>query len=255
MLWSLSFVPQCNSQYVSRVLLPEVYITYKQAQIGHVWLHMRTIDILMYVVMNLTSYSLIGGGLNDYIAIAIQFTVSENLRRAINQNIITQLLNGLQQLTYADKCHNDIKPDNVLYQKTNNAYSIKIADFGRCGGSGGTPGWTAPVFHRKRQPGKEDMFSVGWLCLHLLCESKDLFLSLRDNYVEDVDAEWMTGFRSMTEINFVHKLVDLESQPSVEQVKDHWNRIKPSVKMIDIPRLEEIGVPRSSLPLQIERPK
>ena len=81
------------------------------------------------------------------------------------KSIISQLLNGLQQLKDAKKCHNDLKPSNVLYRKTNNSYSIRIADFGQCGGKGGTPGWTAPIFYRERQPGKEDMFSVGWLCL------------------------------------------------------------------------------------------
>ena len=171
------------------------------------------------------------------------------------KNIVTQLLKGLEELKNASKCHNDIKPSNVLYRKTKNAYSIQIGDFGQCGGKGGTPGWTAPVFHRDRQPGKEDMFSVGWLCLYLLCDSEGLFRSLRDNYDEDVDAAWMTGFRGMTEIDFVYKLVDLNSQPTVQQVKDHWNRIKSNVQMIDIPRLVTIGVPRSSLRLQLERPK
>ena len=171
------------------------------------------------------------------------------------KSIIDQLLNGLQQLEKAEKCHNDIKPSNVLYRKTNNSYSIRIADFGQCGAKGGTPGWTAPVFHQQRQPGREDMFSVGWVCLRLLCVSKDLFLSLRDNYIENVNASWMTGFRSMIEIEFVYKLVDLNSQPTVQQAKDHWNRIKSSVQMIDTSRLIEIGVPKNSLRLQLGRPK
>merc|ERR1712131_493514 len=59
----------------------------------------------------------------------------------------------------------------------------------------------------------------------------------------------------MTEIDFVFKLVDLNSQPSIQEVKDHWSRIKSSVRMIDIPRLVAIGVPRSSLRLQLKRPK
>ena len=178
------------------------------------------------------------------------FTPDLNQRK----NIISQLLNGLQQLTDANKCHNDIKPSNVLYRKRNNSYSIRIADFGQCGGKGGTPGWTAPVFHRERKPGKEDMFSVGWICLRLLCASKDLFLSLRDNYVEIDNASWMTGFRSMIEIEFVQKLVDLNSLATVQQVKEHWDRIRSSVQMIDLPRLQDIGVPRYILRTQIERP-
>ena len=99
------------------------------------------------------------------------------------------------------------------------------------------------------------MFSVGWICLRLLCASKDLYLSLRNNYVENINAAWMIRFRSTIEIDFVFKLVDLNSQPTVQQVKDHWNRIKSSVQMIDTSRLVANGVPRNSLRLQLVRPK
>ena len=103
----------------------------------------------------------------------VGFTPDVNERKSI----VTQLLTGLQQLKDANKCHNDIKPSNVLYRKTNSAYSIRIANFGQCGGRGGTPGWTAPVFHRERQPGKEDMFSVGWLILRILSINENIFIA------------------------------------------------------------------------------
>ena len=132
------------------------------------------------------------------------------------KNIITQLLNGVQQLKDAKKCHNDLKPNNVLYRKANNyfdrlavffglknSYSIRIADFGQCGGKGGTPGWTAPIFHKDRQSGKEDMYSVGWLILRLLCDDENLFFRLRDNFVPDTTKPWMAKFRSLPEIDRV----------------------------------------------------
>ena len=187
----------------------------------------------------------------------VPFSMYPNFAPGLTErkNMISQLLTGLQQLTNAKKCHNDIKLRNVLYRKRNNSYSICNSDFGQCGGKGGTPGWTAPVFHRERQPGKEDMFSVGWLCLRLLCDSEELFRSLRENYVEDVDAGWMTLFRDMTEIKFINKLIDLGSQPTVQQVKNDWNQIKSSVQMIDELLLVAIGVPRRRLRLQLGRPK
>ena len=83
--------------------------------------------------------------------------------------IIDQLLTGLKQLMHAGKCHNDLKPTNVLYKYQNNKYIIKIGDFGQCGTQGGTPGWTAPVFIKDRQPGKEDIYSLGLVILRLLC--------------------------------------------------------------------------------------
>ena len=49
----------------------------------------------------------------------------------------------------------------------------------------------------------------------------ELFLSLKDNYVENMNEAWMIDFRSMIETEFVYKLVDLNSPPTVQQVKDH----------------------------------
>ena len=171
------------------------------------------------------------------------------------KSVIDQVIDGLEQLSTAGKTHNDLKPTNLLYLKTKTGYDIKVSDFGQAGKRGGTPGWTAPEFFNERQPGKEDIYSVGWVCLRLLCESKELFLSLRDNYVEDTNASWMTRFRNMPEIDFVYKLVALDSPPTVQQVQDQWKRIRSSVQMIDMSRLRDIGVPKSSLQLQLKRPR
>ena len=163
------------------------------------------------------------------------------------KNIISQLLNGLKQLKDAKKCHNDIKPSNVLYRKTNAMYSICIADFGQCGGKGGTPGWTAPVFHQERQPGKEDMLSVGWLILRVLCDDEKLFFCLRDNFVEDTTRPWMAKFRSLPETRFVMKMLNLENQSTVELIINEWNQIKLKVTLIDRQKLIGIGVKKSDL--------
>ena len=166
------------------------------------------------------------------------------------KSIISQLLKGLQQLKNAKKCHNDIKPSNVLYRKTKKSYSILIADFGQCGGRGGTPGWTAPIFDRDRQPGKEDMFSVGWLVLRVLCDDANLFYCLRDNFVGDTTKPWMTKFRSLLEIQFVMKMINLDSQSTVEAVVNEWNQIKSNVKLIHKPKLLALGVHPYYLKLQ-----
>ena len=171
------------------------------------------------------------------------------------KDVIDQILASVGQLSAAKKTHNDIKPTNLLYLKSPTGYDTKLSDFGQAGQMGGTPGWTAPVFHRQRQSGNEDIFSIGWVCLRLLCKSKELFLSLRDNYVEDINASWMTDFHGLVEIDFVNKLVNLNLTPTIEQVNDHWKRIRSSVQMIDIPRLVATGVPSNSLRLQLDRPR
>ena len=166
------------------------------------------------------------------------------------KSIISQLLNGLQQLAKAKKCHNDIKPSNVLYRKTNNSYSICIADFGQCGGRGGTPGWTAPVFHEERQPGKEDMFSIGWLILRVLSVNQNLFYCLRDNFVADTTKPWIAKFRSLPEIRLVSKMVDLEGQPTVEAIINEWKQISSQITLINRSKLIGLEVPRNYLQTQ-----
>ena len=168
--------------------------------------------------------------------------------------IIDQLFDGLEQLNQAGVCHNDLKPGNILYNLENGNYKIFIGDFGQCGKRGGTPAWTAPVFHRERST-REDIYSAGWICLRLLCVSKELFLSLRDNCVENITSPWVTKFRKTTEIAFISKLIDLDLPLTVKQVKNDWNKIRSHVKMIDEPRMQQIGVPRNSFTLQLERPR
>ena len=180
------------------------------------------------------------------------------------KSIINQILNGLRKLKDAKKCHNDLKPSNVLYRKTSNSYfnrvavlfglknsySIRIADFGQCGGKGGTPGWTAPIFHQDRQPGKEDMFSVGWLVLRLLCDNENLFFCLRDNYVENTTKPWMAKFRNLPEIEFIMKMINIENQPTVETIINEWNQISSKVTLIKRSKLVDLGVPKKYLKIQ-----
>ena len=203
----------------------------------------------------------------------------------VNQlrDVIDQLFSGLEQLIRADKCHNDLKPTNILYKYSNGKYSIKIGDFAQCGTQGGTPGWTAPVFLKNRNPGKEDMYSVGLIILRLLCRhqlnlkstasiypitrflakstamicpilslndpDQDLFHCLRDNFVEnnDITQQWMVDFKNMTEIKFVMRMMNLDNQPTFDEINKEWHRIKSGIKMIDTSRLSQLSVPRQYL--------
>ena len=57
--------------------------------------------------------------------------------------ICEQLIEGLSQLENSKICHNDLKPQNILYKKSDQKYEdgssrilIKIGDFGTAGRSG-----------------------------------------------------------------------------------------------------------------------
>ena len=164
-------------------------------------------------------------------------------RPDLNQtkDIVNQLVDGLEQLKVAGKSHNDLKPGNVLY-KRNHGFEIRISDFGQANKSGGTPGWTAPVFEN-RQPGKEDVYSMGWVILWLMCESKELFYALRDNFVKNVNRLWVGNFRNLPEIQLVLKMTDLLNPLSVDEVKIEWQKIMPSLQLITKLRLGRLGVP------------
>ena len=63
--------------------------------------------------------------------------------------ICEQLIEGLSQLENSKICHNDLKPQNILYKKSDEKYEdgsskilIKIGDFGTAGRSGAGFGMT-----------------------------------------------------------------------------------------------------------------
>ena len=168
------------------------------------------------------------------------------------KEIIDQLLGGLKQLKRARVCHNDIKPGNILYCLVGNKYDIRIADFGQCNKKGGTPGWTAPIFTRKRTPGKEDMFSMGLIILRVLSNDQDLFYALRDNWVnwDNLQSAAKRNFNNMPEIKLVIKMMDLDNQPSIQDAENEWKMIKSNVQTITLSRLNALGVSDRSLKLQ-----
>ena len=165
------------------------------------------------------------------------------------KEIIDQLLGGLKQLKRARVCHNDIKPGNILYCLVGNKYDIRIADFGQCNRKGGTPGWTAPIFARKRKPGKEDMFSMGLIILRLLCEDKYIFYALRDDWV-NLSQSARQNLNNMPEMKLVLKMMNLNNQPTITDTEIEWKKIKSSVQTITVSRLNTLGVPTSSMQLE-----
>ena len=169
-------------------------------------------------------------------------------RPTLNQTkkIINRLIDGLEQLRDAGKSHNDLKPANVLFRKENNRLDIRISDFGQANKSGGTPGWTAPIF-RNRQPGREDIYSMGMIILWLFCESKELFYALRDNFVQNRQEQWLTRFRRLHEIQLVMKMLDLCNPLSIENVKTEWQKVMPNLQLITESNLLKLGVPANLL--------
>ena len=158
-----------------------------------------------------------------------KFTLEESVE------ICKQLIGGLQQLEKSKKCHNDLKPENILFKANKNLLhengknSIKVCDFGTAGRSGGTPGWTWPRFLSKRKPGRSDMYSTGLLMLYVMCETRDLFYRLRDNYVDSSEL-WLEKFRKEPLIELVIDMMELRI--SVQQCKERWDKISDCVEIL-----------------------
>ena len=171
------------------------------------------------------------------------------------KSICRQLLEGLKQLEQSEKCHNDLKPENILYNLSewpsddgNYEYEIKIGDFGTEGKIGGTPGWTWPKFISERETGRSDTYSIGLLILYVMCESDDLFFSIRNNFVK-LGQSWIPSFRSIPLIKLVIQMINLEL--SVEECKRQWAEISDTVEIISKRYLEsQYGVDVKWLKLQ-----
>ena len=177
-----------------------------------------------------------------------EFTLTQSV------DICKQLLEGLEQLEESGKCHNDLKPGNILYKTSNEKYEngdakieIKISDFGTAGRSGGTPGWTWPRFLSKREPGKSDMYSVALLILYVMCNSRHLFYRLRDNYI-GLNEHWLVDFRADPLIELVIDMMSLK--PTVQECLARWEEMDNDDFLWEIDLIDCYEVPRVLLELQ-----
>ena len=164
-------------------------------------------------------------------------------------SIIQQMLEMLKQLTISGKCHNDIKPANILYNKVLTAsgsdVQLKLGDFGLCDQLGGTPGWSPADFTNKREPGVSDLYSVGLVTLFLLSEDVELFYAIRDNSIptsSDKTEQSVLEFRSLPEIKLIRQMIHpmMECRVQLDDCVNQWNNIQ--VEPITRQRLIQCGV-------------
>ena len=153
-------------------------------------------------------------------------------------SLCDQLLQGLIELENSNNCHNDLKPTNILfnYDQIGNI-QIRISDFGQAGKTGGTPGWTWPKFLTKRTPGKSDTYSVALLMLYTMCDNREVFYRLRNNYVVNHDQQWLIAFRNDPFFKLIINMMNLSVTPL--EAKDCWGRISGRVQTITKDYLSE----------------
>ena len=151
--------------------------------------------------------------------------------------------------------HNDLKPNNILYKITdeldqdgNLTYEIRIADFGTANSSGGTPGWTCPIFMSERKPGRSDAYSTALLILYVMCQSEELFYRLRDNYAESGVA-WLEAFKTAPLTKFVISMMNYELS-AIESL-EQWNTVAELAEVITWTLLtSKYRIPKENLGIQ-----
>ena len=153
------------------------------------------------------------------------------------RDIIDQLIAAQEQLQAAGVSHNDIKPANILVDNDSQiGYKIYIGDFGQADQLGGTPGWTPPEFINPRVPGVSDMYSFGMVILYVLCENKEIFFALRNNFVsaQDKQSNWYKDFHQRPEIRLITQMIKVEPSEriSFKHLKDVWRKMRDSTKII-----------------------
>ena len=93
---------------------------------------------------------------------------------------------------------------------------------------------------------------MGLVILWLLCDIKDLFYMIRDNYVEDSNQQWLSNFRILPEIKFITKMIDLDNQLSIDKVRSEWTKIASKLQMISVQRMINLGYPMHLFNLQYD---
>ena len=92
------------------------------------------------------------------------------------------------------------------------------------------------------------MYSVGLLVLYVMCDSDELFYSIRNNYVK-TGQSWLPAFRDIPLIKLVIQMMNLEL--SVQECKSQWQQISDTVEIISESNLElQHGVDVTWLKLQ-----
>ena len=87
-----------------------------------------------------------------------------------------QLLLAVAHMHARGICHRDIKPQNILLKRDESGeLSVRVADFGLSGFSGGTPLYNPPEALTESVPFASDIYSLGITILFTLFEAELAF--------------------------------------------------------------------------------
>ena len=93
------------------------------------------------------------------------------------------------------------------------------------------------------------MYSIGLLMLYVMCDSDDLFYSIRHNIVETGEP-WLLNFRETPVVKLVMQMMNLEL--TVKECFSRWERISEKVERLSKCYFASHGVDTTWLEFQGE---
>ena len=154
--------------------------------------------------------------------------------------LMRRLLDSFKALNEASHqnslCHGNLHPSNVLFSEEelkedqivsgsmrDKNMEFFVSDFGVKSKLDGRPGWALPNFISAKKTDSHDLYSMGWLCLYLICKSETIFFEIRNAYFTlDTDElpHWLTKFRELREVEIIIKMI--EGTESFHTCYDMW---------------------------------
>ena len=98
-----------------------------------------------------------------------------------------------------------------------------------------------------RKAGKSDAYSTALIVLYIMCDTRETFYAIRDNYIVN-NPQWLKRFRENKLINFVKQMLELKLSP--EKCVEKWNQISDQLEVLSANFLSEIGVDSRFLGVQ-----
>ena len=104
-------------------------------------------------------------------------------------------------------------------------------------------------FLTSRDPGKSDVYSVALLVFYVMCDNREIFYRVRNNYVDNYGQQWLIDFRNDPFFKLITDMMNLKVTP--EEAKDRWEQISGQIQIITEDYLcRTFGIERNCLKIQ-----
>lgn len=149
-------------------------------------------------------------------------------------------LRGLKSAHDKNMMHLDIKPENIIYNESDDAYVL--IDFGLAHIHhretleqfvGGTPGYIPPEALQGKTSKKADVFSLGMTFYQSITGKNPLhltFFDLLEKHGAPIDGDWRLHQLSLEQTDFDYSLLSQDQRALIEPMLDYDPKKRPSLE-------------------------